>query len=169
MIPIFMRRRAYPYGRYMILAQKLDELGPKLRDYVENLGFPIVKYDEKNEGKGILIIGVNKKVMDLITQKKPSGFLTALFTGFSVPSLRDTDVESQRVGVEVYLWPVSEGILMELFVLPYMEHMNKYEMFRITESEEEEITDWYLCEHVWEEIEPKIVSQFSAKSVHRRA
>jgi hypothetical protein len=164
-----MRRRAYPYGRYLIADVKAVDLGPRLRDFIEGLGFPIVKYDEQNEGEGTLIIGVNKKIMEFIRQKKPSGFLTVLFSGFSVKSLRDTDIESQRVGVEVYLWPVSEGVLMELFVLPYMEHMNKYEIFHLTESDEEEITDWYVCEHVWEEIEPKIASQFSARSVHRRA
>jgi hypothetical protein len=58
---------------------------------------------------------------------------------------------------------------MELFVLPYMEHMNKYELFHFTESEEEEITDWYLCEQIWEDIEPKIISKFGAEAVHRRA
>jgi hypothetical protein len=164
-----MRRRAYPYGRYLIPEAKVEDMGPKLRDFVEGLGFPIVKYDEGNEGNGTLIIGVNKSILEFMRQKKPSGFLTVLFSGFSVKSLRDTDIESQRVGVELYLWPISEGILLELFVLPYMEHMNRFEVHHLTESDEEEITDWYLCEHVWEEIEPKITSQFAASQVHRRA
>jgi hypothetical protein len=79
------------------------------------------------------------------------------------------DPESQRVGIELYLWPVDEGILLEMFVLPYMEHLNKTEIYGLTETEEEEITDWFLCEQVWENIEPKIVAMFKADPVHRRA
>ncbi|MDP7266176.1 MAG: hypothetical protein QGH39_11535 [Candidatus Thermoplasmatota archaeon] len=60
-----MRRRAYPYGRYLIEGKKIDEVGPKLRDFVKELGFPITKFDVKNEGKGTLIVAVNKKIMEL--------------------------------------------------------------------------------------------------------
>ncbi len=164
-----MRRRAYPYGRYLTKGIEVQKMGPKLRDFMENEGYTISKFDEENEGKGTLIIAVNKKIMDLFKQKKPSGYLQVLLSGFSISSLRDTDVESQRVGVELYLWPIEEGILLELFVLPYMEHMNRYEMYGLSESEEEEITDWFLCEQIWDEIEPKIVSNFNFEPVHRRA
>lgn len=169
-----MRRRAYPYGRYLIKDKKVADLGLKLKDFIEKLDFPIVKYDENNEGVGTLIIGVNKKIIDLIKQKKPSGHLQEifyeLFSLFSVDvvSLRDMDEESQRIGLEIYLWPTNRGVLMEMFVLPYMEHLNKTEIFSITETAEEEITDWYLCEQTWEHIEPKIVSNFNAEPVHMR-
>ena len=50
-----------------------------------------------------------------------------------------------------------------------MEHLNKPEIYPLTKTKEEEITDWYLCEQTWENIEPKIVVKFNAESVHRRA
>lgn len=163
-----MRRRGYPYGRYLIKDKKIDAIGSKLKGFMENLDFSIAKYDEKNEGTGTLIIAVNKKIEELIKQKKPSGRLLTILSGFSIPSYRDMDVKSQRVGVEFYLWPIDEGVLMEMFVLPYMEHFDKFEIFGITESEEEEITDWFLCEQTWEHIEPEIVANFNAEPVHRR-
>ncbi len=164
-----MRRRAYPYGRYLIKDKKVTEMGPELKGFIEKLGFSITKHDEKNEGKGTLIIAVNKKIPDLMKQDKPPGNLHVVLSGFKIPSYRDMDPESQRVGIELYLWPIDEGILMEMFILPYMEHLNKTEIYGITESEEEEITDWFLCEQVWEHIEPKIVTNFNADPVHRRA
>ena len=50
-----MRRHAYPYGRYLLEDKKVTDLGPKLKDFIEKLSFPIVKYDEKNEGNGKII------------------------------------------------------------------------------------------------------------------
>ena len=170
-----MRRRSYPYGRYLLKDKKVAEVGSRLKDFIEKLGFSVIKYDEKNEGVGTLIIGVNKKIIELIKQGKPPGplqeFFFELFSLFSIdiPSFRDTDEESQRIGIEIYLWPSNNGVLMEMFVLPYMEHLNKPEIFNITETNEEEITDWYLCEQTWEEIEPKVVANFNAEPVIRRA
>ena len=164
-----MRRLAYPYGRYLLKDNKITDLGPKLRDFTSNLGFSIVKYDDKNEGDGTLIIGVNKKTSELTRQKKPPGHLRELLSGFSIPSYRDMDPKSQRVGIELYLWPAEDGVLMEMFVLPYMEHLNKREIYLLTETKEEEITDWYLCEQIWENLEPKIMAEFHAELVHRRA
>lgn len=164
-----MRRLAYPYGRYLLKEKKVIDIGPKLKDITQELGFSIVKYDNKNERVGTLIIGVNKKIGELIKQKKPPAHLLEVLSGFNVPSFRDMDPESQRVGIELYLWPTDEGVLMEIFVLPYMEHMDKREIYGITETEEEEITDWFLCEQTWEHIEPKIVDKFDAEPVHRRA
>lgn len=163
-----MRRLAYPFGRYLLKDNKVAEMGPKLRDFTEDLGFSIVKYDDKNESVGTLIIGVNKKTGELTKQKKPPGHLRELLSGFKVPSFRDMDPKSQRIGLELYLWPADDGVLMEMFVLPYMEHLNKREIYLLTETKEEEITDWYLCEQTWEHIEPKIVSKFDAEPVHRR-
>ena len=164
-----MRRRAYPYGRYLIKDKEVSDMGLELIGFIEKLGFSITKHDEKNEGRGTLIIAVNKKITDLIKQDKPPGNLQVLLSGFNVPSYRDMDPESQRVGIEFYLWPIDEGILMEMFILPYMEHLDKPEIYGITETKDEEITDWFLCEQVWEHIEPKIVDNFNAESVHRRA
>lgn len=170
-----MRRLAYPYGRYLIKNNKVDEIAQRLKGFIEELDFSIIKYDDKNEGNGTVVIAVNKKISDLIKQEKPPGhlntILSGLFSGFTseMPSLRDTDLESQRVGIEVYLWPIDEGTLMELFILPYMEHLNKPEIYLLTETKEEEITDWYLCERTWENIEPKIVDKFNAEPAHRRA
>lgn len=163
-----MQRRGYPFGRYLIKDKKVEDTGPLLGDFVQELGFSIVKYNDKNEGRGTLIVAVNKKIKELLKQKKPSGHLTMILSGFSVPSFRETDYESQRVGIEMYLWPLSEGVLLEIFVLPYMEHFDKTEIFRLTESATEEITDWYVCEHVWEEVVPQIISEFGAELVHRR-
>jgi hypothetical protein len=166
-----MRRVAYPYGRYILEGKKAVDTGPDLKESIEKLGFTVVKYDEKNEDRGILIIAVNKKIGELFRQDKPPGHLSTILGGltFDIPSFRDMDAESQRVGIELYLWPIEEGTLMELFILPYMEHMDKPEKYRVTQTEEEEITDWFLCEQTWEEIEPKIVAEFGAKPVHRRA
>jgi len=169
-----MRRRAYPYGRYLLKDKEIIDLGSKLKEFIEKLGFSIIKFDEKNEGIGTLIIGVNKRILDLIKQEKTPGhlqeFFHELFSLFTidVPSFRDTDEESQRIGLEIYLWPSDKGVLMEMFVLPYMEHLNKTEIFNLTETNEEEITDWYLCERIWENVEPKIVEKFNAEIVIRR-
>jgi len=169
-----MRRRAYPFGRYLIKDKKVADLGPKMKFFIEKLGFSIIKYDEKNENAGTLIIGVNKTIIDLLKQHKPSGRLQELFSeifslfSFDMVSLRDVDEGSQRMGLEIYLWPTKRGIIMEMFILPYMEDLNKKEIFGITETTEEEITDWYLCETTWEHIEPKIISNFNAEPAHMR-
>lgn len=165
-----MRRRAYPYGRYLLADREIQDLGPEMKDHVESLGFPVVKYDPENEGRGTLIVAVNKTVKEFLKQKKPAGRLRMILSGFSVdtPSFRETDIGSQRVGVELYLWPVEEGTLLELFVIPYMKLLNRPEIYGITESKEEEITDWYLCELVWENLVPKMETEFDMESVHRR-
>ena len=169
-----MQRRAYPYGRYLIKTKKVTDIGLKIKHFIEGLKFSIVKYDEKNEGVGILIIAVNKKIGELFKQQKPSGHLEAVMSGLlslyetEMPSFRDLNVDSQRAGIEIYLWPIEDGALMELFVLPYMEHMDRVEIYGITETKNEEIADWYLCEQIWEHLEPKIVQEFKAEPVHRR-
>jgi hypothetical protein len=144
-------------------------MGLELKSFIEKLGFTITKHDEKNEDNGTLIIAVNKKIADLMKQDKPPGNLQVLLSGFKVPSYRDMDPKSQRVGIEFYLWPVEEGVLMEMFILPYMEHLDRPEIYGITETKDEEMTDWFLCEQVWEHIEPLIVTNFNVESVHRRA
>ena len=87
-----MRRRAYPYGRYLISSGNLNDLGPKMKTIIEEIGFPIIKYDTKNEDIGTLIIGVNKKVLEILKEPKPSGRLEMLISGFGldVPSFRET-------------------------------------------------------------------------------
>lgn len=170
-----MRRLAYPYGRFLIKEQTVSKLGRKLKGYTENSGYSIIKYDEKNEERGTVIIAVNKRVGELRKQKKPPGQLDVVYRAFmsgftaKMPNERETDVESQRVGIELYLWPVDEGTLLEIFMIPYMEHLNRPEIHAITQSKEEEITDWYLCEQTWEEFVPKIEAEFDAELVHRRA
>ena len=170
-----MRRLAYPYGRYLLKDATVSDMGPQLEAFLQELDFSIIKYDISNEGIGTVIIAVNKKIKALKKQDKPPGHLNLVLRGLlsafttDIPSLRDMDVESQRAGIEVYLWPVEEGALMELFVIPYMEHLNRPEIYHITESKEEEITDWFLCEQIWERVEPKIVEKFNAEPVHRRA
>jgi len=126
-----MRRRAYPFGRYLLKDKKVADVGPKMKNFVEKLGFSIVKYDEKNEMTEALIIGVNKTIREFIKEKKPSGHLQEMFTelfslfSIDVVSLRDTDKESQRIGLELYLWPTEKGVILEMFILPYMENLNK--------------------------------------------
>jgi len=165
-----MRRRAYPYGRYLIRGERVEKLGPKFKTFVKDIGFHISKYDTSNEGEGTLIIAVNKTVMELLRQKKPPGKLKMILSTFSftIPSMKELDEESQRVGMELYLWPVEEGTLLEVFILPYMELLDRPEIFGLTESKEEEITEWYLCEHTWEHMIPLMKEQFDMEEVHRR-
>jgi len=150
---------------------KIRVLGPKLKRFIGDFGFPIIKYDTENEGKGILIIAVNKDVMSFIKQKKPPGRIEMILSGFPIdmPSFREMDMDSQRVGIELYLWPSENGILLEVFVLPYMGRFNRKEIYGLTQSEEEEITDWYLCEHIWEEIIPKLEAKFDLGMIHKRS
>ncbi|MFW6041106.1 MAG: hypothetical protein ACOC85_04650 [Thermoplasmatota archaeon] len=165
-----MRRRAYPYGRYLIKDRKVSELNKEFKCFVEDIGFHISKYDTSNEGDGTLIVSVNKTVGEMLKQKKPPGKLKMILSAFSlgVPSLRDLDEESQRVGMEIYLWPVEEGALVEVFILPYMEYLDRPEIYGLTESKSEEITEWYLCEHTWEEVMPMMKKEFDMEMVHRR-
>lgn len=157
-----MRRRAYPYTRYLIKDKKLIKFREDLKNFIEKSGFPIVKYDEKNEGNGTLIISVNKKIREFLKQKKPPGHLEMLLRELPVDmsSFRDMDMESQRIGLEFYLWQIEEGILLEVFIFPYMEHFNIKEIYRITESKKEEITDWILCEKIWENFIPMLNKEF---------
>lgn len=165
-----MRRRAYPYGRYLIKEKKIDILSEEIHDFINEIGFPIIKYDKKNEGNGTLIIAVNKKIRDLMRQKKPPGHLEMILRElpFDMPSFREMDLDSQRIGIELYLWPLSEGTLLEIFILPYMEHLNKKEIYGITESKKEEITDWILCEQTWDYLVPKINAEFDIDPIVKR-
>ena len=164
-----MRRLVYPYGKYLIKNKEVQVIGQKLKDFLSALGFKTVKFDTKNEEIGTLIIAVNKKIKEL--KKPPLDRIKMILRRYprDVKSSIEVDMESQRVGIELYLWPKEEGTLLEIFVLPYMEHFDRQEIFRITESEKEEITDWYLCEQIWEEIAPKIESEFDAEPLYYRA
>ncbi len=165
-----MRRHAYPYGRYLIENETIEALGPRLKAYLASFGFPIAKYKEGNEGSGILIVAVNKRIGEFLKQKKPPGHLRMVMRGFPIetPSMREMDTASQRIGIECYLWPLEEGVLFELFVLPYMSLFNAKEIFGLTESSTEEITDWYLCEQIWEELIPKLEADFPVAPIHKR-
>jgi len=168
-----MRRQTYPYGKYIINDVEIDETGKKIKEFLEENDFPVIKYDPKNEGIGTLIIGVNKKISDLIKQRKTSGLISDIihdiYSIFDVEhiNINDLDEKNQRIGIEVYLWPTKKGILMELFILPYMEFMNKKELYGITENYTEEITDWYLSEQIWYHIEPKIIKLLDAKAFRK--
>jgi hypothetical protein len=164
-----MRRLVYPYGKYLIKNKEVEVVGQKLKDILSALGFKIIKFDTKNEEIGTLVIAVNKEIKEL--KKPPLNRIKMILRRYprDIKSSIEVDMESQRVGIELYLWPKEEGVLLELFVLPYMEHFDKQEIFRITESEKEEITDWYLCEQVWEEVAPKIESEFDAEPLYWRA
>ncbi|MEE9151759.1 MAG: hypothetical protein V3U20_08020 [Thermoplasmata archaeon] len=165
-----MQRRVYPYGKYLLKDGEVGTVGPKLKDFVSTLGFDIIKYETENEEIGTLIIAVNKKIGEFLKEKTPSDRIKMILRGFPgvIPSSFEQDLESQRVGIELYLWPKEKGSLLELFVLPYMEHFDKQEIFGITEFEAEEITDWYLCEQVWERIAPKIEAEFDAEPLYWR-
>jgi len=181
-----MRRHAYPYGRYLIRNEEIKDMGIRFHDFIKKLKYPIIKYDKKNEGHGILIIAVNKKIMGLMKQKKPPGRIQMLLSRCPVDmhsfrdmilsrsqgkmqSFREMDLDSQRVGIEIYLWPMEDEILLEIFILPYMERLNRPEIYGITQTKEEEITDWYLCEQIWDEIIPRIEGKFDLESIKKRA
>jgi hypothetical protein len=181
-----MRRHAYPYGRYLVRDTGIGELGLKLKDFMGKLGFSVIKYNKKNEGNGILIISVNKKIMNLMKQKKPPGRIQMLLSkcpmnvhsirdlvfsefGRNMLTFREMDCESQRVGVELYLWPMEKGALLEIFILPYMERLNRPEIFGLTQSKEEEFTDWYLCVRIWDVMIPEIEGEFDLELIHMRA
>lgn len=163
-----MRRLVYPYGKYLIKNKDVQVVGQKLKDFLSAMGFKTIKFDTKNEEIGTLIVAVNKKIKEL--KKPPLDRIKMILRRYprDIKSSIEVDIESQRVGIELYLWPKEEGVLLEIFIIPYMEHFDRQEIFRITESEKEEITDWYLCEHVWEEIAPKIESEFDAEPLYYR-
>jgi len=180
-----MRRHAYPYGRYLLRDGDIGKMGLKLKDFMAVLGLSVIKYNTKNEGKGTLIVAVNKKIMVLMKQKKPPGRIQMLlskcpinlhsvrdmiFTEFapSLLSFREMDCESQRVGVEFYLWPMEKGMLLEIFILPYMERLNRPEIYGLTQSKEEEFTDWYLCVRIWDVMIPEIEGEFDLQLIHMR-
>jgi len=164
-----MRRPGHPFGKYLVEGKRVAELGPPLKAFMEKLGFPVVKYKTENEGDGIVVIAVNKKVMELLRRRKPSGHIEILSGTFAgcAPRLGDLDEESQRVGVELYLWPTQRGTLLEIFVFPYMELFNRPEIEGLTETKTEEITDMLLCEHTWEAVEPEIVNFVGARVLKR--
>lgn len=165
-----MRRRAYPYGRYLIRDRDVEELRSQFKSFVKDIGFHISKYDTENEGDATVIISVNKTIVELLKQKKPPSKLSMILSEFSLsaPSMKDLDEESQRVGMELYLWPVEDGTLLEVFVLPYMEHLDRPEIFGITESVDEEITEMYLCEHTWDQVMRLMKGKFDLEEVHKR-
>jgi hypothetical protein len=164
-----MRRLVYPYGKYLIKNKEVQVVGQKLKDFLSAMGFKTIKFDTKNEEIGTLIVAVNKKIKEL--KKPPLDRVKMILRRYprDIKSSIEVDMQSQRVGIELYLWPKEEGVLLEIFVIPYMEHFDRQEIFRITESEKEEITDWYLCEQIWEEIAPKIESEFDAEPLYYRA
>jgi len=181
-----MRRHAYPYARYLVRDKDIDKMGLKLRDFMAILGLSVIKYNTKNEGNGTLIISVNKKIMSLMKQKKPPGRIQSLlskcpinlhsirdmvFSEFThnMLSFREMDCESQRVGVEIYLWPMKKETLLEIFILPYMERLNRPEIFGLTQSKDEEFTDWYLSVRIWDVMIPEIEGEFDLKLIHMRA
>jgi hypothetical protein len=164
-----MRRLVYPYGKYLLKDREVEEVGPKMKDFLGTMGFKIVKFDSENEQIGTLIIAVNKKIKEL---KKPAlDRIKMILRRYpqDIKSEIEVDLKSQRVGIELYLWPKEEGTLLEIFVLPYMEHFDRQEIFRITESETEEITDWFLCEQTWEHIASELEDEFGAEPLYWRA
>lgn len=180
-----MRRHSYPYGRYRIEGGDPVDLGDRLRRSIESLGYPVIKFSRKNEGDGTLIIAVNKKIMKLLAQRKPAGRLQMMLSKMPLSmgsfrelitsdssllttSLREMDLKSQRAGIEMYLWPIKQGVLLEIFILPYMESLNRAEIPGITQSKDEEITDWCLCEKLWQEIVPPIIKRFDLVPVRIR-
>ncbi len=166
-----MRRVTYPYGRYIIRDLRAVTIGEKMKEFLEKQGFPITRFDPKNEGNGILIVAVNKRIKDFIREKRPVTHVELLLKGLFTHAitLEKKALESQRVGIEVYLWPLEENdTLLELFIFPYMEFINKKEIYGLTESREEELRDWCLCEQVWEELAPKLEIEFDAEPLHHR-
>ena len=165
-----MRRIAYPHGRYLLREESATSLGPKLKDFMEALGFPVIKFDTKNEGDGTLIIAVNRTIKRLFKEKTTPEHLEMLGRSFlpSRQAFQILDWKSQRAGIELYVWPAEVGVVLEVFVFPYMEHFNKVEKYHITQSKEEEMVDWYLCEHVWEDVMPRIVDEFGMEHLHHR-
>ena len=163
-----MQELTYPHGQYLIKKGQLKSIGSDIKTLIESSGYSISKVDDEKDDN-FQIIAVNKKISDLFWQKKPPGdiqtFLTNMLTRLSIEtdSLRDIDIESQRAGIEVSLSIIKEGILLELSVRPYMEFIDRPEIPGITETGMEEITDWYLCELIWAEIESKIITTVNAE------
>ena len=55
-----------------------------MKDFITKIGFTIIKYNTKNEGRGTLIIAVNKKIRDLMKQKTPPGRIKMIFAGLMI-------------------------------------------------------------------------------------
>ncbi len=165
-----MRRIAYPFGRYMLAGRKVSDEGRRVRGFIKDLGYPIVKFDDKNEGVGTLIIAVNKTITEIRmdgARWDPIERLTRLFH-IQFPPMQDLKTDEQRVGLEFYLWPVEGGVVLEVFVLPYMEHMDRTEIYGLTQSWTEEMADWVLAEQIWAEVAPQIEKSLEAEPMQVR-
>ncbi len=161
-----MRRFIYPSGNYIIEEKSIRDMRLELKDFIEKQGFKVLKFDPENEKKGTLIIATNKEKKSLVLEKTSNlaSRFASIFTG-DEPLPQSIDFEAQRIGVEFYLWPSEHDILLEVFVLPYMEHLNRPEIPSFSEGEVEQITDWCLCESTWETLIPMIKEEFDAKPV----
>ena len=79
-----MKRRAYPYARYLIRNRSQEEVGPELESFMVELGFHIDTYDDINEEVGTLIIAVNKQKMDIFKALRIPGKLAMILTGQTI-------------------------------------------------------------------------------------
>ncbi len=167
-----MRRRSYPYGRYLAKDTTMLKLGRHLEDFLAERDFKIIETDERNEDVGYLIVAVNKPKEKISLSDFDFGHLKLFFQRYplTTPTLEETDMAEQRVGVEVYLWPSDEAegeddVIVEVFVLPYMEHFNKEEIYGLTGTESEEVTDWYLCENIADQLFPSMEDEFGLEGL----
>jgi hypothetical protein len=162
-----MRRYNYPSGTYIIENESVLMTGVNLRDFMKKQGYKIIKFDQENEGNGTVIISTNIEKATFIPKKSEMvSKFASLFSGEGgIPDKIDFD--AQRIGIEMYLWPSTKDLLLEIFILPYMERLNRPEIPKLSERGVEQITDWCICESTWETIIPEIKAQFDARPVIR--
>ena len=157
----------HPYGRYLLTEQEMSNIAEKITHVLKGMDTEITNTKEKNEGHGVQIIAVNMTVMDWIRNPHRSGQIEMFFKGYplTTPSYQNLDVGSQRIGVEFYLWPTEGHIIMEIFVLPYMNFLDREEINLPFVKEGDELTDWYACERMWRDMLPLLKAEIQMESL----
>jgi len=149
-----MKRLRYPSGEFLFQGKKIEEGTELVLRILEELRYPVVKKDLENEGVGTMIVAVNKTTREILSKERPSHMIPILGPLIEewLHSEEAFDPSMHKIGIEVYLWPVDDGVLAEVFVMPYMEHLDRPEILMLTESRTEEAAEWHLCNVAWREM-----------------
>jgi hypothetical protein len=137
-------------GKFIIQDIKESQLNDQLKEFIDSIGFKIVK--EKTKDDKIMLKAVNMtKTLGLL-------FDRATFSG--------QEEDLQRIGIELDLAPADNGIELNLSVLPYMALMDRPEIPVLTQQlfiERE--TDRRASKKVFEKIIEKVQAKYAEQTL----